>query len=179
MASFPRRSARLTGRLNDPPQWPNSQSSIPQLHYSQPSSVSTTNVPSPAHKFLNSPPPPPASQQQDAMAGLRLPPLLPHKRDTKPPLPSPSASNLDPFSTRTHSQPNYSSSQSSQQEQSMFGKQQNHNAPQLHPHTNSIDRGQGNVLAVNPNQLPPDFLAEAARRAQIACLMRDMGDVSL
>jgi hypothetical protein len=28
-------------------------------------------------------------------------------------------------------------------------------------------------------QMPPDFLAEAAKRAQIACLMRDMGDVSL
>ncbi|RMZ82507.1 hypothetical protein DV737_g1998, partial [Chaetothyriales sp. CBS 132003] len=179
MASFPRRSARLTGRLNDAPQWANGQSSIPQLHYSPPhSSVSTTKGASPTNKSLNSPPPL-APQQHDAMAGLRLPPLLPHKRDTKPPLPSPSASNLDPFFSRTHSQSNYTPSQSSQQEQSMFGQQQNQNPPQLHPHSNSIDRGQGNLLAVNPGQLPPDFLAEAARRAQIACLMRDMGDVSL
>ncbi|RMD41746.1 hypothetical protein DV735_g3362, partial [Chaetothyriales sp. CBS 134920] len=177
MASFPRRSARLT--------------------------VSTSNLPSPAttNQPFNSPPPiafrqhNAAAAETAAMSGLQLPPSFPHQHDSaRAPLPSPSTAKLDPFASRPQSQSNYPPSQPPHQEQTMnhmFGQQpqslnhnhhghnQSQNPPHLHPHSNSIDHGQGNMLSLNPGQLPPDFLAEAARRAQIACLMRDMGDVSL
>ncbi|KAJ9630396.1 hypothetical protein H2204_008461 [Knufia peltigerae] len=107
------------------------------------------------------------------------------------PLPSPSTAELEPFFARSHSQPNpYSSQQShlsfqaQQRQQSYQGPSQQKEQPQmhhqLHPHTNSMSQEHPiHGQALNPGQLPPDFLAEAAKRAQIACLMRDLGDVSL
>ena len=59
-------------------------------------------------------------------------------------------------------------------------QQQHHQHHQLHPHTNSFSHeAPAHAYQSIPGQLPPDFLAEAAKRAQMACLMRDLGDVSL
>ena len=103
-----------------------------------------------------------------------------HQQHLEAPLPSPSTNEV-PFFQRHHAQQNPFQQQN--QNATMF-QQQNYmqsqeQPPQLHPHSNSISSGQPrNVNALAP-QMPPDFLAEAAKRAQIACLMRDMGDVTL
>lgn len=98
------------------------------------------------------------------------------------PLPSPSASEPNSFFGRSNSQPNSFASQQSVQNASPFEQvsydesqqQQGH----LHPHSNSMSQPRHPINSMTP-QMPADFLAEAAKRAQIACLMRDMGDVSL
>ena len=98
------------------------------------------------------------------------------------PLPSPSANDMNSFFGRPNSQPTSFASQQSAQTASPFEpqtyEQTQEQPPQLHPHTNSISQARHPVNSMAP-QMPPDFLAEAAKRAQIACLMRDMGDVSL
>jgi len=59
-------------------------------------------------------------------------------------------------------------------------QQYDHQQRQFHPHTNSMSQEHpAHHGFANPGQLPPDFLAEAAKRAELACLMRDFGDVSL
>jgi len=63
-------------------------------------------------------------------------------------------------------------------------QQQEDQQLQHQQHHNSISQPQRpnypptNVAGVPPG-LPADFLAEAAKRAQMACLMRDMDDVTL
>jgi hypothetical protein len=184
MSSLPRRSARLSPHLLEQTQRSNSQPSIPHFQYSQPSSTSTTSHPSPTNDALHPPPPPPTPQQANPFGSLRVQSSnMPQPTHLNAPLPSPSASDVNPFSAlRPHSQPAFATAQQAQ-EQSMFGQQrQNQDQAQLHPHTNSFNHGQGGArphMGMDPGQLPPDFLAEAAKRAQIACLMRDMGDVSL
>lgn len=107
---------------------------------------------------------------------------MPQPGQFNAPLPSPSANDINSFFGRANSQPTSFASQQSIQtaspfEQSTYG--QNQEQPQqLHPHTNSMSQPRHSVNSMSP-QMPPDFLAEAAKRAQIACLMRDMGDVSL
>jgi hypothetical protein len=104
------------------------------------------------------------------------------------PLPSPSAAEMGPFFGRPYSQPNPYASQQlhpGYQAQQSFGGQQSQMNQQgqqnhLHPHANSISQEHPtHAQPMNPGQLPPDFLAEAAKRAQMACLMRDIGDISL
>ena len=194
MSSYPRRSARLSSNLHqDQLQQRNTNLSAPAFatNFSQPSSASTSSHPSPVGDGVR--PPPPSTTPQPH---LQIPShLMPHHQQQQghihAPMPSPSAADLDPFFGRPHSQPNpYSSQQmhhgypSQQRQQQPFGDQppqmnqgQQH---QFHPHTNSISQDHpAHGQAMNPGQLPPDFLAEAAKRAQMACLMRDFGDVSL
>jgi hypothetical protein len=108
-----------------------------------------------------------------------------HNSHLHAPLPSPSAGDIDPFFGRPHSQPNpYSSHPHHQnpQQASAFGvspqqQQQYPQQQQQHVHHNSFS--QQNSHPGQPGHMPHDFLAEAAKRAQMACLMRDLGDVSL
>jgi hypothetical protein len=95
---------------------------------------------------------------------------------------------MGPFFGRPHSQPNPYASQQlhpGYQPSQSFGGQQppmNQQGQQhhLHPHTNSMSQEHPALAqGMNPGQLPPDFLAEAAKRAQMACLMRDIGDITL
>jgi hypothetical protein len=185
MSSFPRRSARLSPHLSQD-QRSFISSSTPSLHHlSQPSSTSTTSHPSPSNQSLNPPPPPPTPQNTN---GLKVQPsFMPNQPSLQVPLPSPSANDVNPFFGRPSSQPNPYSQQPnfphSQPEQMQIPQQQTlmpEQPPQFHPHANSLSQSHPqNMRDLTPGQLPPDFLAEAAKRAQIACLMRDMGDVSL
>lgn len=110
---------------------------------------------------------------------------------------------MEPFFGRAQSQTSMYASQEGQagffgqqRQQALGGQEQNYNsqahqqyqAPQqydyqqrqLHPHTNSMSQEHpAHSGRANPGQMPPDFLAEAAKRAELACLMRDFGDVSL
>lgn len=180
MSSFPRRSARLAPHLTqDQQQRSLSSQSIPS--FSQPSSTSTTSHPSPTNNALHPPPPPPTPQQPR----LNVPSqFMPQQSHLNAPLPSPSANEMTPFFGRSHSQPNAYASQptsnSAPQEQQTFGQQDQGQTHQLHPHTNSISGSHPQGMAgMNSSQMPPDFLAEAAKRAQIACLMRDLNDVAI
>jgi hypothetical protein len=109
---------------------------------------------------------------------------MPQQAHLNVPLPSPSANDLNPFFGRPQSQPNSFSAQQNgyphSHPQQNYQQQIQEQPPQLHPHTNSISQGHPHGLGLNnAGQLQGDFLAEAAKRAQIACLMRDLGDVSL
>jgi hypothetical protein len=184
MSSFPRRSARLSPHLTqDQSQARLTSSSVPSLHQiSQPSSTSTTSHPSPSNQSLNPPPPPPTPQQPN---GFKVQPVfMPHQSHLNVPLPSPSANDINPFFARPQSQPNpYAAQQNGYTHSNPEQTYQQYNPeqpPQLHPHTNSMSQPHSqNIRDLNPGQLPADFLAEAAKRAQIACLMRDLSDVTL
>lgn len=178
MSAFsPRRSARL----NQDQARGLAPQSTPSFAFSQNSSTSTTSHPSPTNNGLNPPPSTPQNnsrqQAQNAFAMAQQPRL-------DAPLPSPSANEI-PFFARPQAQPNpfqqptQNPSYFQQQSQQDAYMQNQEQPPQLHPHSNSISQQHPrNVNSMAP-QLPPDFLAEAAKRAQIACLMRDMGDVTL
>ncbi|KEF55305.1 uncharacterized protein A1O9_08959 [Exophiala aquamarina CBS 119918] len=208
MSNYPRRSARLSPQMqqNQFQQKPNTLSAPAFTQsYSQSSSTSTSSHPSPISNTLNPPPPPPTSHQPPP--GLQLQPSFMSQPQQTPhlhaPLPSPSLGNMEPFFGRLQPQTHMYASQDTQasflgqqrqqalavQEQS-YNKQaqQQYQAPQqydyqqrqLHPHTNSMSQEHPSHAALaNPGQLPPNFLAEAAKRAELACLMRDFGDVSL
>lgn len=200
MSSHPRRSARLSPHLQPDQHQPRSGNPSAVTfanNYSQPSSASTSSHPSPISDGLHPPPPPPTPQQ--AQPHLHLPSHLMSGQQQQQqshlyaPLPSPSAAaDMPPFFARPHSQPNpyasqqvHLSYQNQLRQQQAFSEQQHQAAQQnqqhqLHPHTNSMSEDHpARAHTVNPGQLPPDFLAEAAKRAQMACLMRDFGDVSL
>ncbi|EXJ82606.1 hypothetical protein A1O3_06419 [Capronia epimyces CBS 606.96] len=200
MSSYPRRSARISHLQQEQPhQRPDSQPHSYPSSFSQSSSVSTSSHPSPVADALN--PPPPPSTPQPGHPHLHPPlHLMAHQHQQQQqqqqahihaPLPSPSAGDIDPFFGRPHSQPNtYISpqmnfnfvNQQPLQQQSFGGEQQPQMNQQhhLHPHTNSMSQERPAIVnPLNPGQLPPNFLAEAAKRAQMACLMRDLGDVSL
>lgn len=209
MSTYPRRSARLSPQTqqNQFQQKPTGLSAPAFTQtYSQSSSTSTSSHPSPITNTLNPPPPPPTPQQPQP--GLQLQPSFMSQHQQNPhlhaPLPSPSIGNMEPFFGRPQPQTNMYASQegqagflSQQRQQSLGGQEQNYNSQahpqyhtpqqydyqqqQIHPHTNSMSQqhpAHGGPHA-NPGQLPPDFLAEAAKRAELACLMRDFGDVSL
>lgn len=176
MSAFsPRRSARLA---QDQSHSFGSQSSH-TFTFSQPSSTSTSSHPSPANDSLNPPPPPPTPQQANLRQQAQNNFAMNQQSQLDAPLPSPAANNTPFFSSRG-SQPNNPFQQSAQNSSPFDPQSQNQQQPQhLHPHSNSISQPHPRDMnSFNP-QLPPDFLAEAAKRAQIACLMRDMGDVSL
>jgi hypothetical protein len=178
MSAFsPRRSARLA---QDQAQSLSSQST-PSFTLSHSTSTSTSSHPSPTNHLLNPPPPPPTPQQANSRNQAYNTFAMSQQSHFNAPLPSPSASDMPPFFGRSSSQPSFQSQGSiesaSSYEQQAY--QQNQEQPQqLHPHTNSVSQGRHAINSMSP-QMPADFLAEAAKRAQIACLMRDMGDVSL
>jgi hypothetical protein len=181
--SFPRRSARLSPHLNQQQQQQQQNQTRPAQafgQFSQPSSSSTTSYPSPSNDSSKPPPPPPTPAQ----AKLQVHPnFMPTNQQGNTshlyaPLPSPSVENMGQgaFFNQAHPQ------QQEQQQQSSAPQQTSSPAYQGHQqgHHNSISQPHPpNIQNSNAGQLPPDFLAEAAKRAQMACLMRDLGDVSL
>ena len=196
MSSYPRRSARLSSQhLQQEQHHPRSGTlAAPTFAngFSQPSSASTSSHPSPVNHSMHPPPPPPTPQQPPQhrlqSQSIFIPQQQQGQQHVNAPLPSPSGAEMGPFFGRPHSQPTpYASQQlhpgyqahqafSSQQPQMNQESQHHH----LHPHSNSISQGHpAHVQGMNPGQLPPDFLAEAAKRAQMACLMRDIGDITL
>ncbi|KIW26013.1 uncharacterized protein PV07_09143 [Cladophialophora immunda] len=194
MSSHPRRSARLSPHLQQEQFQQRSSGRSPSTFtnsFSQPSSASTSSHPSPVSDTLQPPPPPPTPQQPQHRIQIQSH-FMPHQQQghshIHAPLPSPSAAHMGPFFGGHYSQPNTYASQQvhpGYQGQQPFGDQQPQARQQeqqhhLHPHTNSMSKEHpAYPQTMGPGQLPPDFLAEAAKRAQMACLMRDLGDVSL
>jgi hypothetical protein len=179
MCAFsPRRSARLAQEQSRA----FASQSTPSFTYSQSSSATTTSHPSPTNNVLNPPPPPPTPQQNNLRNQLQSSFTMAQQSQFNAPLPSPSANEPNSFFGRSNSQPNSFASQQSAQTASPFEQstyEQNQEQPShLHPHSNSMSQPRHPINQMTP-QMPADFLAEAAKRAQIACLMRDMGDVSL
>jgi hypothetical protein len=176
--STPRRSARLAPQSSSAyQQQQRSSSSAPAFaHTSQPSSTSSTSYPSPTNdsNIRTAHPGPSQSHSHPRLQVQSSIMSQHHHSHLNAPLPSPSAGDGEPFFGRPHSQPNpYSSHPHHQnpQQASAFG------LPQQHLHHNSFS--QQNSHPGQPGHMPHDFLAEAAKRAQMACLMRDLGDVSL
>lgn len=172
---YPRRSQRLSRHTNSTSQEP--QTSVPALgRRSQTSSTTTTSYPSPTDDS--------ESDSTQLARHLRYTPNLnfqssmsqPH---LNAPLPSPSTGDTEPFFGRPHPQVNPYQIPHSQHRQQQHQQAPSHQAANQnpHPHHNSISQKNNNFS--QPAALPADFLAEAAKRAQMACLMRDLGDVSL
>ena len=184
MNNFPRRSPRFQQQAQTTQ--PAAQL-IPSFSSfsSQASSTLSTSHPSPTNDSLNL-----SGQPQHYPLQLQSQLLAP-AQDFNAPLPSPSANELNSFGSsqfqfstqkmggQSQSQNITTSYQSNNQSQSYGGQQSQHQH-----HHNSFSQAQRpnypptSVNGVPPG-LPPDFLAEAAKRAQMACLMRDLGDVSL
>lgn len=191
MNSLPRRSARLSQRYTqDNNQFPERlPQSLPSFSVS--SSTSTTSHPSPVSDLSTI-----TSQEQERIRLQIHSQFGASQSHFQAPLPSPSANESDLHFARLHSQGFFAMASQSQQmngqQQQQFaynnvGQSQYQQQQQQHTshHHNSFSQPQrqvsvqNNTQASNPGQLPPDFLAEAARRAQMACLMRDLGDVTL
>lgn len=171
-----RRSVRLSPHAS--PNLQRSQTSAPAFgRTSQTSSTTTTSYPSPTDYSGSDP-----SRLQSAHHFQHTPHLnvetsMSQSHQTAP-LPSPSAADIDPFFGRPHAQPTQYQSfhpQQQPQHQQTLSKP-TANQSQHHPHHNPLSESNN---FNQPGVLPADFLAEAARRAQMACLMRDLGDVSL
>ncbi|KAL2398798.1 hypothetical protein ABEF93_005223 [Exophiala dermatitidis] len=190
MSSHPRRSARISHLQQEQfQQRTAAQSTASAGSSSQSSSASSSAHPSPVSDLLHPPPPPPTPQPSNPR--LHIPPrLMPQQQQAHlhAPLPSPSAGEIEPFFGRAVSQSSPYVSQhmnagyANQQRQQQPPQQNQMMNPQhhLHPHSNSMSQEHpAHSRPMNPGQLPPDFLAEAAKRAQMACLMRDLGEVSL
>lgn len=184
MSNFPRRSPRFQQ------QSPNTQSSfgsIPSFgsSFSQASSTSTTSHPSPTSDNLSLP-----NQPQQYLLQIQSQ-FLTTSQGFNAPLPSPSANEIDPFGRpqyyhnqynmggQPQNQSNTNSYQSNNSQSQTFESQQlqgqHHNSFSQSQRSNNPPTSNNGV----PPGLPPDFLAEAAKRAQMAVLMRDLGDVSL
>jgi hypothetical protein len=189
MSSFPRRSARLSSQQLSPDPFAQRGGNLSAPAYannfSQPSSTSTTSHPSPISDAMHPPPPPSTPLQPQHRLQIQ-----PHfaalqqqgQSHLNAPLPSPSGGETAPFFGRPNSQPNpYTSQQLHPGFQTHQGygdqnPQMSQQGQQYHSGSLPTDH---TAQSMAPGQLPPDFLAEAAKRAQMACLMRDMGDVSL
>jgi hypothetical protein len=181
--SLPRRSARLSPHLNQQRHQHQQHQTGPAQafgQFSQPSSTSTTSYPSPSNDSSNPPPPPPTPAQARLQVHPNFTPT--HQQGNTShlyaPLPSPSVENMGQgaFLNQTYPQEQGQQQQSAPRQQASSpayqGHQQGHHNSMSQPHP-------PNIQNTNSGQLPPDFLAEAAKRAQMACLMRDMGDVAL
>ena len=183
MSAFPRRSPRFQQQSQDT----QSAQRIPSFSSfsSQASSTISTSHPSPTNDSLNLP-----SQPQ---YHLQIPSqFLAPTQAFNAPLPSPSANEINPFGGgqfqyntqimggQSQTQNNTGSYQSNNQQNKGFGGQpsqpQNHHNSFSQPQRPNYPPTSANGV---PPGLPPDFLAEAAKRAQMACLMRDLDDVSL
>lgn len=181
MTTLPRRSARLSQRAEQYPAHPPPLSSSS----SHTSSSSSTSYPSPVNDCIAIP-----AQPRHHFLPISSPSIA-------APLPSPSASETEPFFERsafTHhpgsiimglDQHNQNSN-NAQSSTSQLQLQPQKSHPQTHRHHNnsfssqSAQRPTFGAHQPTDNSLPPpDFLAEAAKRAQMACLMRDLGDVAL
>src|SRR5277367_1318913 len=188
--STPRRSARLASHPHTAyQQQQRPSSSVPSFApTSQPSSTSTTSYPSPTDDSGQPTAHPPPSHSHSYLYQVQSS-VMPQHHTSKlnAPLPSPSAGDAEPVFGRPHSQPNPYSSHPHQQhpqQASAFGvsphqqpqQQYTQQHQQQHMHHNSFS--QQNSHPGQPGHMPKDFLAEAARRAQMACLMRDLGDIS-
>jgi hypothetical protein len=140
-----------------------------QMSSSMPSSTSTTSFPSPMNN------------NNHAVAN----PAFDHQMTA--PLPSPSAQDMEPVYPRSqsampntsnhhfqpHYQPQYQQSQPAQM-QSNYSTQQNH------PFGHQPHQGMPNNPAATTSFLNDfNLVAEAAKRAQIAVVMRDLEAVSL
>lgn len=184
MNNFPRRSPRLQQQSqNTYPNTDSSQFSCPSI--SQSSSASSTSHPSPTCDTLN-PSGPPQQYPSNIQPQFLVPPT-----HFDAPLPSPSANEPDPFGRSQYHYSHYSmGGQAQNQNTTTSSTSNNNNHNQSQPqsafaqHHNSFSQPQRpNYPPTSVNGVPPglpaDFLAEAAKRAQMACLMRDLGDVSL
>lgn len=174
MNALPRRSARLS-------QLHQQQSPTTSLPSSSPSASVSPSFPSPADDF---------AQDQTLFRQQMQSQYLAAPQHFNAPLPSPSAHELNSFfgfaqpqqsGFQMASQSQQNAQQSHQQHNlAASDKTQQYHATEHHNSFSSSQQQQPNIQpGNNPGQLPADFLAEAARRAQIACLMRDMGDVTL
>lgn len=176
MNSFPRRSPRFQQQAN------NDQSTFPS--FSSASSTISTSHPSPTNDLLNQPQHYPLHFQSQ---------FLSTPQSFEAPLPSPSATDLDSYMSSAQSQYSQqamggqsqqnqttntfqSSTTQNQSSQSQPSQRQQHHTSFSQPQRPNYPPTSVNGV---PPGLPPDFLAEAAKRAQMACLMRDLGDVSL
>jgi hypothetical protein len=175
---YPRRSARLSPHVNN--NQPRSQTSAPAFgRSSQTSSTTTTSYPSPTNDSESDQNPTSQPPQEPRYSNLNFQSSM-AQNHLNAPLPSPSANDIDPVFARPHSQPNpyqnaHLQHQNQQQPASSHPPENQHEHA---PHHNSFSQHKHNNI--NPaGVLPADFLAEAAKRAQMACLMRDLGDVSL
>lgn len=184
MSNFPRRSPRFQQQSYNTQSAGQSRPSFSSFS-SQASSTISTSHPSPTSDSLNL-----SSQPQQYPLQLQSQFLAP--QDFNAPLPSPSANEINPFGAsqfqyntqimggQSQNQSNTASYQSNNNQSQNFGGQKS----QHQHHHNSFSQSQRPNYAPTsangvPPGLPPDFLAEAAKRAQMACLMRDLGDVSL
>lgn len=181
MSTYPRRSPRFQQQPQNTQSFSSSRPSI-----SQSSSASSTSHPSPTSDNLS------LSTQPQYL-------VPPSQFDA--PLPSPSVNEIDPFArpgyqytqynSYNYNMGNESQSQNQGQGQNNISSQsvqnnqlQSQNQNAFTQHHNSFSQAQRpNYPPTGSNSippgLPPDFLAEAAKRAQMACLMRDLGDVEL
>ncbi len=175
-----RRSARLSPQGARNPQ--QNQPSAPAFERtSQTSSVTTTSYPSPTTDSERD------QETAESARHLQYPPHHNHqpsmsRSNLDAPLPSPSAGDIDPFFGRPRPQPNFhqfshSHHQHQQQEQQQATSNLSVDRLAHATHHGSFSQPRDNFNL--PGVLPADFLAEAAKRAQMACLMRDLGDVSL
>ncbi|KAK5958528.1 hypothetical protein OHC33_000371 [Knufia fluminis] len=184
MSNLPRRSPRFQQQSQ------NTQSAVQSIpsfssFSSQSSSTISTSHPSPTNDSLNL-----AGQPQQYPLQLQSQFLSP-AQNFNAPLPSPSANETNPFGGsqfqyntqmmggQSQNQNNTASYQGNNT-QSSFGGQQ---SQQQHHHNSFSQPQRPNFPPASVNGVPPglpvDFLAEAAKRAQMACLMRDLDDVSL
>lgn len=172
MSTYPRRSPRFQQQAQNTQSFSNSlASSRPSI--SQSSSASSTSHPSPTSDNLS------LSTQSQYL-------VPPAQFDA--PLPSPSVNEINPFAGYQYNYYNMGNQTQEQvQNQNNTATQNNQNQSQqsaFTQHHNSFSQPQRpNYPPTSVNGIPPglpaDFLAEAAKRAQMACLMRDLGDVEL
>ncbi|KAF7509347.1 hypothetical protein GJ744_008070 [Endocarpon pusillum] len=180
---YPRRSARLSPHASNSSQ-PGETSAAAFGRSSQTSSTTTTSYPSPTNDTRNEQIIPQLTQQPRYTPQLQVQPTM-SQSHLDAPLPSPSAGEIDSCFGRPHPQLNPYQSlhpQDQQQQQQQYQQQPATSQPpsdqnQRQSHHNSFLQNNNNFGQAGI--MPTNFLAEAAKRAQMACLMRDLGDVSL
>jgi hypothetical protein len=132
-----------------------------QMPTSGPSSTSTSSFPSPMNNVASTVGNPPFEHQMTA------------------PLPSPSASDLEPVWPRSQSAMPHVSNPHFQQPQAT-ALQPNFSTQQSHPYGHQPQQGMTNNPAATTSFLKDfNLVAEAAKRAQMAVVMRDLEGISL
>lgn len=182
---------RRSTRLSSNPQTQQQPSTFTLKPSSQPSSTSSSSYPSPTNSTNESLSPPfkspfPPQLQPSYLSTSSLP----QTNTMNAPMPSPSTSDLPQFPPyRPYSQPNPATSSSHHQG---FFTPQDHPGDagfarpppaqqQLPPPHHHSSFSQPAAQGSPESALLADFriLEEAAKRAQMACLERDLGDVEL